>query len=163
MGHRTPATPARTQATADGRLVLLRDQDRSWWDRSLIDQGHHLVRACLRRNEPGPYQLQAAINAVHTDAGSVESTDWAQIVALYDQLLACTPTPVVALNRAIAVGEVHGPQAALDLVDQLDLAEYPARTQPVEIPHLPAPRSHPHRLTGGVGCPRDRRTHPGRR
>jgi len=82
------------------------------------------VRACLRRNRPGPYQVQAAINAVHTDAGSVQSTDWPQILTLYDQLLALAPTPVVALNRAIAVAEVHGPQAGLDLVDRLDLAEY---------------------------------------
>jgi RNA polymerase sigma-70 factor (ECF subfamily) len=106
--------------------VLLRDQDRSRWDRALIDEGHRWVRACLRRDEPGPYQLQAAINAVHTDARSMESTDWAQILTLYDQLLAGTPTSVVALNRAIAVGEVHGPRAALDLVDQLDLAGYHA-------------------------------------
>jgi RNA polymerase sigma-70 factor (ECF subfamily) len=110
----------------DGTLVLLRDQDRTRWDHALIDEGHQLVRACLRRNEPGPYQLQAAINAVHTDARSVQSTEWTQILALYDQLLACAPTPVVALNRAIAVGEVHGPQAALDLVDQFDLAGYHA-------------------------------------
>ncbi|MEP6816924.1 MAG: hypothetical protein ABI873_15385 [Marmoricola sp.] len=80
--------------------------------------------ACLRRNQPGPYQLQAAINAVHADAGSMEETDWAQIVALYDQLLTVAPTPVVALNRAIAVGEVDGPAAALALVDGLDLDGY---------------------------------------
>jgi RNA polymerase sigma-70 factor (ECF subfamily) len=114
----------RSRVTADGTLVLLRDQDRSRWDRALIDEGHELVRACLRRDEPGPYQVQAAINAVHADAGSVQLTDWPQILTLYDQLLALAPTPVVALNRAIAVGEVHGPQAALDLADQLNLPGY---------------------------------------
>src|SRR5207237_1881572 len=108
----------------DGSLALLAEQDRSRWDRAAIDEGHRIVRWCLRRNQPGPYQLQAAINAVHTDAPSIESTDWPQIVALYDQLLAIAPTPVVALNRAIAIGEVHGPAAALALVDELDLAQY---------------------------------------
>ncbi|MPZ82382.1 MAG: RNA polymerase sigma factor [Actinophytocola sp.] len=116
----------RSRVTADGALVLLRDQDRSTWDRALIDEGHALVRDCLRRDRPGPYQLQAAINAVHTDAESFRSTDWPQILTLYDQLLTLTPTRVVALNRAIAAGEVHGPEAALDLVDQLDLPEYHA-------------------------------------
>ena len=116
----------RSRVAADGALVLLRDQDRSRWDRALIEEGHVLVRACLRRNRPGPYQLQAAINAVHTDAESVQATDWPQILTLYDQLLALAPTPVVALNRAIAVGEVHGPQAALDLVGQLNLPGYHA-------------------------------------
>jgi RNA polymerase sigma-70 factor (ECF subfamily) len=116
----------RSRVAADGALVLLRDQDRSRWDRALIDEGHVLVRACLRRNRPGPYQVQAAINAVHTDAESVQSTDWPQILTLYDQLLALAPTPVVALNRAIAVGEVHGPEAALDLVDRLNLPDYHA-------------------------------------
>jgi RNA polymerase sigma-70 factor (ECF subfamily) len=116
----------RARVTADGALVLLRDQDRSRWDRALIDEGHALVRTCLRRDRPGPYQLQAAINAVHTDAETFRATDWPQILTLYDQLLTYTPTPVVALNRAITVGEVHGPQAALDLVDQLDLPEYHA-------------------------------------
>ncbi len=116
----------RSRITADGALLLLRDQDRSRWDRALIEEGHALVRACLRRDRPGPYQLQAAINAVHTDAESVQATDWPQILTLYDQLLALAPTPVVALNRAIAVGEVHGPQAALDLVDRLDLPDYHA-------------------------------------
>ena len=116
----------RSRVTADGALLLLRDQDRSRWDRALIEEGHALVRACLRRNRPGPYQLQAAINAVHTDAESVQATGWPQILTLYDQLLALAPTPVVALNRAIAVGEVHGPQAALDLVDRLNLPDYHA-------------------------------------
>ena len=108
----------------DGSLVLLGDQDRTQWDRALIEEGQTILRRCVRRNQPGPYQLQAAINAVHADAATVEQTDWSQIVALYDQLLAVTPTPVVALNRAIAIGEVHGPAAALALVDQLDLDTY---------------------------------------
>ena len=110
--------------TAAGALVLLRDQDRSSWDRALINEGHAIVRACLRRNQPGPYQIQAAINAVHADADSIETTAWSQILALYDQLLAMTPTPVVAMNRAIALGEVRGPQAALDVLDGLELGEY---------------------------------------
>ncbi len=114
----------RTRFAADGSLVLLRHQDRGRWDRSLLEEGQAIVRACLRRNQPGPYQLQAAINAVHGDASSVECTDWSQILALYDQLLAAAPTPVVALNRAIAVGEVDGPAAALALVETLDLAGY---------------------------------------
>jgi RNA polymerase sigma-70 factor (ECF subfamily) len=108
----------------DGSLVLLGEQDRTRWDRDLIEEGQAIVRRCLRRNQPGTYQLQAAINAVHTDAPTVEATDWPQIVALYDQLLALAPTPVVALNRAIAIGEVRGPSAALDLVDELDLDNY---------------------------------------
>lgn len=116
----------RARFAADGSLVLLRDQARGLWDRAMIDEGQAIVRGCLRRNQPGPYQLQAAINAVHADADSVEDTDWPQIVALYDQLLAAAPTPVVALNRAIAVGEVDGPAAALALVDELDLGQYHA-------------------------------------
>ena len=99
---------------AGGTLVTLADQDRSRWDRDLIAEGHAIVRGCLRRGRPGRYQILAAINAVHTDAASVEQTDWRQIVALYDQLFAVDPTPVVALNRAIAVAEVDGPEAALD-------------------------------------------------
>jgi RNA polymerase sigma-70 factor (ECF subfamily) len=109
---------------ADGSLVLLADQDRTRWDRALIAEGQEIVRRCLRRDRPGPYQLQAAISAVHADAASFERTDWPQIVALYDQLLAVAPTPVVALNRAIAIGEVRGPAAALSLVDELDLDGY---------------------------------------
>jgi RNA polymerase sigma-70 factor (ECF subfamily) len=108
----------------DGSLVLLGEQDRTRWNRSLIEEGQAIVRRCLRRNQPGPYQLQAAINAVHADAPTLEETDWPQIVALYDQLLAVAPTPVVALNRAIAVGEVEGPAAALALVEELDLDTY---------------------------------------
>jgi RNA polymerase sigma-70 factor (ECF subfamily) len=110
--------------SADGALVLLRDQDRSSWDRALIEEGHSIVRACLRRNQPGPYQIQAAINAVHSDADSFAATDWSQILALYDQLLVMTPTPVVAMNRAIAMGEVKGPEAALGVLDGLDLGDY---------------------------------------
>ncbi|HEV2452150.1 MAG TPA: RNA polymerase sigma factor [Streptosporangiaceae bacterium] len=114
--------PART--TTDGSLVLLADQDRGRWDRALIAEGQALVRQCLRRNQPGQYQIQAAINAVHSEAPSAAETGWRQILALYDQLLAYAPTPVVALHRAVAVAEVEGPQAALDLVDQLDLDGY---------------------------------------
>jgi RNA polymerase sigma-70 factor (ECF subfamily) len=112
------------RTAADGSLVLLADQDRSRWDRSLIAEGQALVRACLRRNQPGPYQLQAAINAVHSDAPTADDTDWNQIVQLYDQLLAASPTPVVALNRAVAVAERDGPAVALGEVDALDLAGY---------------------------------------
>jgi RNA polymerase sigma-70 factor (ECF subfamily) len=108
----------------DGSLVLLGEQDRTRWDRALIKEGQAIVRRCLRRNQPGAYQLQAAINAVHADAPTVEQTDWSQIVALYDQLLGVAPTPVVALNRAIAIGEVQGPAAALALVDKLGLDNY---------------------------------------
>jgi RNA polymerase sigma-70 factor (ECF subfamily) len=109
---------------ADQRLVLLPDQDRSRWDQDLIKEGQALVRACLRRGAPGPYQIQAAINAVHSDAGSADQTDWRQILALYDQLLVAAPTPVVALNRAVALAEVNGPQAGLAAIDQLDLDGY---------------------------------------
>jgi RNA polymerase sigma-70 factor (ECF subfamily) len=108
----------------DGDLVLLAEQDRSRWDRPLIEEGHALVRRCLRRGRPGPYQVQAAINAVHTDAASAADTDWPQIVTLYDQLMALAPTPVVALHRAVAVAEVSGPAAGLALVEQLDLPRY---------------------------------------
>ena len=99
--------------------MLLAEQDRSRWDRAAIDEGQQIVRWCLVRNQPGPYQLQAAIGAVHADAATAEQTDWSQILALYDQLLEMAPTPVVALNRAVAIGEVHGPAAALALVDRL--------------------------------------------
>ena len=114
--------PARV--AADGSMVRLADQDRSLWDRALIEEGQAIVRALLRRNTPGPYQIQAAINAVHSDAPTAADTDWRQIVMLYDQLLAYAPTPVVAMNRAIAVAEVDGPEAALALVDGLDLPRY---------------------------------------
>ncbi len=112
------------RSTPDGGLVLLADQDRSRWDRSLIAEGQGIVRQCLQRNQPGPYQIQAAINAVHSDAAAATSTDWEQILLLYDQLLPLVPSPVVALNRAVAVAEVDGPDAALALVDGLDLGGY---------------------------------------
>jgi RNA polymerase sigma-70 factor, ECF subfamily len=108
----------------DGELVLLADQDRGLWDGGLIAEGQALVRQCLRRNQPGPYQIQAAIGAVHSDAASAAATDWAQILALYDQLLACSSAPVVALNRAVAVAEVSGPAVAIDLVEALSLDGY---------------------------------------
>ncbi|TQM14185.1 RNA polymerase sigma factor [Pseudonocardia kunmingensis] len=104
-----------------GELVVLPEQDRSLWDRELIAEGHELVRRCLRRNRPGPYQLQAAINAVHTDG---PATDWTQVLALYDLLLQHTPTPIVALNRAVAVAEVHGPAPALAIIDRLEIPGY---------------------------------------
>ncbi|WP_051181915.1 RNA polymerase sigma factor [Nocardia vinacea] len=108
----------------DGSLVPMPDQDRNRWDRTLITEGHALVRECLRRNQPGPYQIQAAINAVHADATDPESTDWQQILRLYDQLAAIAPSPVVALNRAVAVGEVEGPDAALTLLSEIDLPNH---------------------------------------
>ncbi len=109
--------PART--AADGSIVVLAEQDRSRWERAKVAQGQALVRRLLRRGEPGPFQIQAAINAVHGDAASAERTDWRQILALYDQLLALAPTPVVAMNRAVALAETDGPQAALDVLDGL--------------------------------------------
>jgi RNA polymerase sigma-70 factor (ECF subfamily) len=105
-------------------LVLLGEQDRSRWDRALIAEGHALVRRCLQRGAPGPFQIQAAINAVHTDAAGAEDTDWGQVLALYDQLMVIRPTPVVALNRAVALAEVSGPAAGLAALDQVDLAGY---------------------------------------
>jgi RNA polymerase sigma-70 factor (ECF subfamily) len=137
------------RTTPDGRLVRLADQDRGRWDRGLIAEGQELVRRCLRRGQPGPYQIQAAINAVHSDtvhgdtagpgaaatdtagpgaaatgaAGpGAAATDWGQILQLYDQLLAVAPSPVVALHRAVAVAEVEGPAAALALVEELGAA-----------------------------------------
>ncbi len=108
----------------EGSIIRLADQDRARWDRALIEEGQALLRACQRHDEPGPYQLQAAINAVHSDAASIDATDWQQIVGLYDHLLELSPTPVVALNRAIAVAEVRGAAAALELIDELDLDGY---------------------------------------
>jgi RNA polymerase sigma-70 factor (ECF subfamily) len=113
-----------TRVGDDGVLVPLPEQDRSRWDRDQIAEGHELVRRCLRRNQPGPYQIQAAINAVHTDAATAEQTDWVQILALYDQLVPFAPTPVVQLNRAVAVAEVRGPEEALQEVEILDLDQY---------------------------------------
>ena len=111
---------------AEGALVLLGDQDRTKWDRGLIDEGHAIVHDCILRDQPGPFQLQAAIQAVHCDADSFEATDWPQIVALYDHLVSVMPTPVVALNRAIAIGEIEGPGAALIALDAIapDLDNY---------------------------------------
>ncbi|TCC10925.1 RNA polymerase sigma factor [Kribbella soli] len=114
--------PARV--APDGTLIRLGDQNRDLWDRALLQEGQALVRRCLRRNQPGPYQLQAAINAVHADAATPDATDWRQILQLYDHLLTLDPTPVVALNRAVAVAEVEGPAAALALVDALPLDSY---------------------------------------
>ncbi|PRY34785.1 RNA polymerase ECF family sigma subunit [Umezawaea tangerina] len=108
------------RVTPSGDLVLLADQDRGLWDAGLVAEGRALVRECLRRGRPGAYQIQAAINAVHSE----EPTDWWQVVALYDQLMLVAPSPVVALNRAVAVAEVEGPGAALGLVDGLDLGGY---------------------------------------
>ena len=113
-----------SRTAADGTVVPLDEQDRGRWDRDRITEGQQLVRRCLRRDQPGPYQIQAAINAVHSDAATAGDTAWDQIVALYDQLLACTPSPVVALHRAVAVAEVDGPGPALALVGQLDLDRY---------------------------------------
>jgi RNA polymerase sigma-70 factor (ECF subfamily) len=113
-----------SRITPDGHLVLLADQDRTRWDHHLIAEGQAIVRRCLRRDQPGPYQIQAAINAVHSDAMVASSTDWHQILQLYDQLLSFTPSPVVALNRAVVVAEVEGPETALDIVDDLDLDAY---------------------------------------
>jgi RNA polymerase sigma-70 factor (ECF subfamily) len=114
--------PAR--ATAEGALVPLADQDRSLWNRGLIAEGQAMVRDCLRRNQPGPYQIQAALNAVHADAAPAAETDWWQILQLYNQLLMIAPNPIVAVNRAVAVAEVEGPDAALTSLDGLDLENY---------------------------------------
>ncbi len=110
----------RARSAADGTMVRLSEQDRSRWDRSSIDEGHALVRTCLRRNRPGPYQLQAAIAAVHADAPTAAATDWTQIVALYDLLLAHRPDDVVRLNRAVAIGERDGAHAGLAALAAVD-------------------------------------------
>jgi RNA polymerase sigma-70 factor (ECF subfamily) len=114
--------PARTDHR--GSMIRLADQDRTRWNRALIEEGHGLVRACLRRNRPGPFQIQAAIAAVHAEAAATDATDWSQIVALYDQLYAIQPNPVVAQNRAVAVGSLHGPSAGLDALNQVELQDY---------------------------------------
>lgn len=113
-----------SRRSGTGELVPLPEQDRDRWDTGRIAEGQALLRECLRRNRPGPYQLQAAINAVHSDARDAAQTDWRQIVALYDQLMAIAPSSVVALNRAVAIAEVEGPDAALRLVEPLDLPRY---------------------------------------
>ena len=110
--------------TADGRMVLLADQDRGAWNLALVAEGQAIVVQCLARSQPGPYQIQAAINAVHSDAPTAAVTDWRQILRLYDQLVSMAPGPVVALNRAVAVAEVEGPEVALRLVDALNLDRY---------------------------------------
>ena len=112
------------RTTAAGELVRLADQDRTLWDATLIAEGQAIVRRCLARRQPGPYQIQAAINAVHSDAPTAPQTDWAQILALYDQLMVVAPTPVVALNRTVAVAEVNGPAAALAQLSDLELDGY---------------------------------------
>ncbi|MEU7877232.1 RNA polymerase sigma factor [Microbispora bryophytorum] len=112
------------RTTPAGDLVPLPEQDRGRWNRALVAEGQDIVRACLRRGRPGPYQIQAAINAVHADAPIAAATDWRQILSLYDHLLALAPSPVVALNRAVAVAEVDGPEAALALLDDLGLDGY---------------------------------------
>ncbi|MGB5756420.1 MAG: RNA polymerase sigma factor, partial [Acidimicrobiales bacterium] len=121
-------TEARREARVDakGRLVRLGEQDRSRWDRVAIDEGHQLVRDCLRRNNPGPYQLQAAIAAVHGDAGTAAETDWRQIVMLYDHLQQLQPNAMVGLNRSIALAELEGPELGLAALEQLqsDLDRY---------------------------------------
>ena len=117
---------ARRNARTDahGAFVRLAEQDRALWDGEMIAEGQGLLRECLRRNRPGPYQLQAAINAVHADATKAGDTDWRQILALYDQLMAITPNPVIALNRAVVVAEIEGEEIALKLVDELRLDRY---------------------------------------
>jgi RNA polymerase sigma-70 factor (ECF subfamily) len=114
--------PART--APDGALVPLGEQDRGLWDGGLIARGKTIVRRCLDRNEPGPYQIQAAINAVHSDAATAADTDWSQILALYDQQMAIAPSPIVALNRAVAVAELRGAAAGLAMVDAVGLDGY---------------------------------------
>jgi RNA polymerase sigma-70 factor (ECF subfamily) len=116
----------RAARVRNGQLVPLGEQDRAGWDRALIAEGHDLVRECLAINRPGRYQILAAINAVHTDAPTAADTDWSQVVALYDQLTRLDPSPIVALNRAVAVAELDGPKVALALVDRLPLTNYHA-------------------------------------
>jgi RNA polymerase sigma-70 factor (ECF subfamily) len=117
---------ARRAARTDesGAFVRLGEQERARWNRELIAEGQALLRECLARNDPGPYQLQAAINAVHSDAREPAATDWRQILALYDQWMTLAPGALVALNRAVAVAQVEGAELALRLVDELDLPRY---------------------------------------
>jgi RNA polymerase sigma-70 factor (ECF subfamily) len=141
-----------TRTTPDDDLVLLADQDRRLWDRGLVAEGQAIVRQCLERSQPGPYQIQAAIHAVHSDAPTAAAADWAQILRLYNQLLALAPSPVVALNRAVAVAEVEGPDAALTLLDAR-----PRWLPPVpRHPRRPAPAPGPQRRGGARVRGRDR-------
>jgi RNA polymerase sigma-70 factor (ECF subfamily) len=114
----------RQSRVRQGQLVPLDEQDRAGWDERLVAEGHALVRECLAINRPGRYQILAAINAVHTDAPTAADTDWSQVVALYDRLARIDPSPIVALNRAVAVAELDGPDVALALVDRLPLSGY---------------------------------------
>jgi RNA polymerase sigma-70 factor (ECF subfamily) len=114
----------RDARTVGGDLVRLAEQDRDRWDEAKLEEGRTLLRSCLTQNQPGPYQLQAAINAVHSDASSAARTDWSQILELYDQLMVIAPSPVVALNRAVAVAETNGADRALQIVDAIDLPQY---------------------------------------
>jgi RNA polymerase sigma-70 factor (ECF subfamily) len=118
-----------TRTGADGRLLLLEEQDRSRWDRQAIGEGRQLVDQALRRGRPGRFALQAAIAAVHAEAPSYAATDWPEVLGLYDLLLAVWPSPVVALNRAVAVAMVKGPAAGLavleEVADDPHLATYP--------------------------------------
>lgn len=116
----------RDARVSDGELVPLAEQDRSSWDSALIAEGHRLVRWCLEVDRPGRYQVLAAVNAVHTDTQNAADTDWSQVIALYDQLAALDPSPIVALNRAVALAELDSPAAALPLIDRLPLAGYHA-------------------------------------
>lgn len=118
------AARRKARVSSSGELVPLARQDRSTWDRTLIGEGQAIVRGCLRINRPGPYQIQAAINAVHSDALTAEATDWSQILLLYDQLRAIAPGPMVSLNRAVAVAEVHGPARGLESVNGIDLERH---------------------------------------
>jgi RNA polymerase sigma-70 factor (ECF subfamily) len=118
------ASRRRARTRADGSLVVLREQNRMLWDDTMIADGQALVRRCLQRNRPGRYQVQAAINAVHSDASVAEDTDWRQILALYDQLVLLDRSPVVALNRAVAVAEVEGPEVALRCLADNPLEDY---------------------------------------
>ena len=150
-------TEARRAARVrDGQLVPLGEQDRAGWDHELIAEGHHLVRECLAINRPGRYQILAAINAVHTDAGAASDTDWSQVVALYDQLTRLDPSPIVALNRAVAVAELDGPQVALTLIDRAAAAGLPRLARRPR--RLPAPARPDRRSQAGLR--RRHRGHP---
>ena len=160
----------RASRVAGGELVTLDEQDRGGWDRAMIDEGHALVRECLARRasdgpRPGQYQILAAINAVHTDAPTAAATDWAQIATLYGQLAAVAPSPIVELNRAVAIAELDGPELALTMVDRLAagvvplLARHPRRPAPPARPERRGAggvrrRARAHRQRGRAGLPR---------